>query len=77
MVERWYDVEVVYEGPKPEGHFRGKVPRNVMASEMLKIIEASGVKCRIENKKDHHYEISYSGYLNKKPGRVEGEPGSK
>jgi transmembrane sensor len=51
QVERWYDVEVVYEGPKPEGHFRGKVPRNVMASEMLKIIEASGVKCTIKNKK--------------------------
>jgi transmembrane sensor len=51
QVERWYDVDVVYEGPKPEGHFRGKVPRNVMASEMLKIIEASGVKCKIENKK--------------------------
>ncbi|HEY8897234.1 MAG TPA: FecR domain-containing protein [Niastella sp.] len=51
QVERWYDVDVVYEGPKPDGHFRGKVPRNVMASEMLKIIEASGVKCKIENKK--------------------------
>jgi transmembrane sensor len=51
QVERWYDVEVVYEGPKPDGHYRGKVPRNVMASEMLRIIEASGVKCRIENKK--------------------------
>jgi ferric-dicitrate binding protein FerR (iron transport regulator) len=51
QVERWYDVDVVYEGPKPDGHFRGKVPRNVMASEMLKIIQASGVKCKIENKK--------------------------
>ena len=51
QIERWYDVEVVYEGPRPEGHFRGKIPRNVMASEMLKIIEASGVHFRIENKK--------------------------
>ncbi|OQP42887.1 hypothetical protein A4H97_12095 [Niastella yeongjuensis] len=51
QVERWYDVEVVYEGPKPEGHFRGKIPRNVMASDMLKIVEASGVHFRIENKK--------------------------
>lgn len=51
QVERWYDVEVVYEGAKPEGHFRGKVPRNVMAGEMLKIIEASGIHFRIENKK--------------------------
>jgi transmembrane sensor len=51
QVERWYDVEVVYEGPKPEGHFRGKISRDVMASEMLKIIEASGVKCTIKNKK--------------------------
>jgi hypothetical protein len=41
----------VYEGPKPTDHFRGKVPRNVMVSEMLKIIEASGVHCSIENNK--------------------------
>lgn len=51
QVERWYNVDVVYEGPKPEGHFRGKIPRNVMASEMLKIIEASGIQCRIEKNK--------------------------
>ena len=51
QVERWYDVTVEYEGAKPEGHFKGKIPRNVMASEMLKIIEASGVHFRIENKK--------------------------
>ena len=51
QIERWYDVEVVYEGPKPEGHFKGKIPRNVMASEMLKIIEASGIHFRMENKK--------------------------
>jgi ferric-dicitrate binding protein FerR (iron transport regulator) len=51
QVERWYDVDVVYEGPKPEGHFKGKIPRNVMASDMLKIIEASGVHFKIENKK--------------------------
>jgi ferric-dicitrate binding protein FerR (iron transport regulator) len=51
QIERWYDVEVVYEGPRPEGHFKGKIPRNVMAGEMLKIIEASGVHFRIENRK--------------------------
>ena len=51
QVERWYDVDVVYEGEKPDGHYRGKVPRDVKASEMLKIIEASGVQYRIENKK--------------------------
>jgi ferric-dicitrate binding protein FerR (iron transport regulator) len=51
QIERWYDVEVVYEGQKPEGHFKGKIPRSVMASEMLKIIEASGIHFRIENKK--------------------------
>jgi ferric-dicitrate binding protein FerR (iron transport regulator) len=51
QVERWYDVDVVYEGERPTGHYRGKVPRDVKASEMLKIIEASGVHYRIENKK--------------------------
>lgn len=51
QVERWYDVQVVYEGEKPTGHYAGEVSRNVSAAEMLKVIKASGVNFRIEGKK--------------------------
>jgi len=51
QVERWYDVEVIYADQKPNGHYRGKISRNVNASEMLKILEVSGVHFRIEGKK--------------------------
>ncbi|MEO9021165.1 MAG: FecR domain-containing protein [Ginsengibacter sp.] len=51
QVERWYDVEVVYNGVKPMGHYRGEVPMNVNASEMLKVLEVSGIHFKIDGKK--------------------------
>lgn len=50
-VSRWYDVDVVYEGKIPSGHYKGKPSRNLTASQMLKLIEYAGVKFRIEGKK--------------------------
>jgi hypothetical protein len=51
QVERWYDVDVIYNGIKPEGHYRGEVPMNVNASEMLKVLEVSGIHFKIVSKK--------------------------
>jgi hypothetical protein len=51
QVERWYDVNVEYIGKKPEGHYRGEVPMNVNASEMLKVLEVSGIHFKIDGKK--------------------------
>jgi ferric-dicitrate binding protein FerR (iron transport regulator) len=51
QVARWYDVDVVYQGGVPQGHFTGKPSRELTASEMLKIVEYSGVKIKIEGKK--------------------------
>ncbi|MBD1365372.1 DUF4974 domain-containing protein [Mucilaginibacter sp. ZT4R22] len=48
---RWYDMEVVYEGPMPKKYFRGKLYRNVNASQALKILSFFNVKYRIEGKK--------------------------
>jgi transmembrane sensor len=48
QVSRWYNVDVVYEGsPKPHG-FTGKIPRNVNVSEVLGILEYTGVHFKIE-----------------------------
>ncbi|MES2331333.1 MAG: FecR domain-containing protein [Bacteroidota bacterium] len=51
QVERWYDVEVVYEGAVPSGHYVGSPSRDLTAAQMLKIVEYSGVKFSIEGKK--------------------------
>jgi hypothetical protein len=48
---RWYDVEIVYEGKKPEGHYAGMISRNTNLSEVLKVLSLSGVKTRVEGKK--------------------------
>jgi ferric-dicitrate binding protein FerR (iron transport regulator) len=51
QLERWYDLEVVYEGPVPRDRFGGKLPRDANASEVLKALEQTQVHFRIEGKK--------------------------
>ncbi|CAL1516805.1 FecR domain-containing protein [Chitinophaga sp. MM2321] len=51
QIARWYDVEVIYEGKMPTGHFSGLVSRQNDISEVLKIMEAGGVRFRIEGRK--------------------------
>jgi transmembrane sensor len=50
QIGRWYDVNVVFEGKLPDDHFRGKIPRDVNASQVLQILALSGVDFRIEGK---------------------------
>ncbi len=50
QMTRWYDVEVVYSGNVPVGHYVGKPSRNLNLSQILKIIEYSGIKLKLENK---------------------------
>lgn len=49
QVARWYDVNVVYEGI-PTGTFSGGVSRSANVSDVLKILELSDVKFKIEGK---------------------------
>jgi transmembrane sensor len=51
QIGRWYDVEIVYEGPITPMQFGGKIPRSANASEVLKILAYSNVHFRIEGKK--------------------------
>jgi ferric-dicitrate binding protein FerR (iron transport regulator) len=48
---RWYDVDVEYEGKTPELMITGKVPRNVNASQALKILSYMDIHFRIEDRK--------------------------
>jgi transmembrane sensor len=47
---RWYNVQVIFKGTLPKTMFKGKVYRNINASEALKILSYFGVHFRIEGK---------------------------
>jgi ferric-dicitrate binding protein FerR (iron transport regulator) len=51
QVARWYDIEVVYEGKITTDRFSGKVARSANISEVLKVLQESGVRFKIENQK--------------------------
>jgi ferric-dicitrate binding protein FerR (iron transport regulator) len=49
-VSRWYDVKVSYKNGIPPGHFTGVISRNTDLSEVLKMLERSGVGYNVEGK---------------------------
>ncbi|HTI94159.1 MAG TPA: FecR domain-containing protein [Puia sp.] len=51
QLARWYDVEVVYVNGVPRDRFQGEMYRNVNASKILKVLEASGVHFTVEGRK--------------------------
>jgi ferric-dicitrate binding protein FerR (iron transport regulator) len=51
QVARWYDVEVVYTRDVASDRFQGKMYRDENLSQVLKILEFSGVHFRLEGKK--------------------------
>lgn len=51
QLARWYDVEIVYGKSMPEGRITGDIPRDMNLSEVLKVMELSGVHFKIENRK--------------------------
>ena len=50
QIARWYDIEVTYKGNVPSGTISGEVPRNLNLSEVLKVLELSDVRCKLEGK---------------------------
>ncbi|TWI81008.1 FecR family protein [Chitinophaga japonensis] len=51
QIGRWYDVEITYEGNIPYREFGGKIARGSSITEVLKILELSGVHYRVEDRK--------------------------
>lgn len=51
QISRWYDVEVVYKGTISIDTFTGIVSRNSNVSEVLSLMEDSGVHFKIEGRK--------------------------
>lgn len=51
QLSRWYDVEVVYAGKINDDTYGGKIPRNMKASAVLKLLEKQQVHFKIDGKK--------------------------
>jgi len=50
QIERWYDVEVHYAGKAPDGHYSGTIGRDKSLMKVLRILEESDLKFKIEGK---------------------------
>jgi hypothetical protein len=50
QVERWYDVDVNYEGTVPVRTFTGKISRNANLSELLRLLEVSKIHFTIDGR---------------------------
>ncbi|WP_442590258.1 FecR family protein [Pedobacter sp. AW31-3R] len=52
MIQRWYNVDVIYRGPLPDVTFGGKVSRFDNISSVLRVLETTGgVHFKIEGRK--------------------------
>lgn len=50
-LQRWYNVEVVYEGDIPARSFQGKIERNLNLSDVLAFLKEAEVHFRVEKNK--------------------------
>ncbi|QJB37430.1 FecR domain-containing protein [Chitinophaga oryzae] len=51
QLERWYDIEVVYEKGTPDIEFEGQMTRDVPLNGLLTILSRSGIQFRLEGRK--------------------------
>lgn len=52
QIEKWYDAQIIYEGPRPVVSLTGVIPRSNNVSRILNVLEAAGgVKFTVEGKK--------------------------
>ncbi|MET0464902.1 MAG: FecR domain-containing protein [Chitinophagaceae bacterium] len=50
QIERWYDVTVRFDGAVPERKFGGKISRSSPLTDILRVLELSDVKFRVQGK---------------------------
>jgi ferric-dicitrate binding protein FerR (iron transport regulator) len=51
QIARWYDLDIIFEGPIPQRQFSGEMQRSLRISQVLKLLETNNVYCRIEGRK--------------------------
>lgn len=49
QLERWYDIDVVYEGPPPAIRFVGEIQKNISLKDVLDILTKTKVHFRMED----------------------------
>ena len=49
-LERWYDIDVVYEGNIPDDQYVGKISKNTNLNEVLKVLSLSKIKYQLKGK---------------------------
>ncbi|MVZ64781.1 DUF4974 domain-containing protein [Sphingobacterium sp. DK4209] len=49
-IARWYDIQIAFEGSIPATYFYGEIERNKNLSEVLSLLEKSGIKFQLDNK---------------------------
>src|SRR5690606_6175129 len=59
MLSRWYNFDVSLESHVPTTHLYGSISRNKNLTEVLKIMESSGLKFEIERSGDKNRLIYY------------------
>ncbi|MRG47110.1 DUF4974 domain-containing protein [Chitinophaga sp. SYP-B3965] len=51
QLERWYDIQVVYEGKVPDVTFKGKMDRNVQLADMVGFLKSFGIKASMQERR--------------------------
>lgn len=63
---RWYDINVIYEGPAPDIRFFGGIHRNNKLSTVMNLLETNGIAYRLEA--DRTLILSSAKQQNRKEG---------
>lgn len=50
-IERWYNIDVIYEGGMPDNQITGYISRTSQLSEVVKMLELSGLKLQVRGNK--------------------------
>jgi ferric-dicitrate binding protein FerR (iron transport regulator) len=50
QIARWYDVNIVYQGKKPDVGFEGKLPRASSIDDIIKLLNLNNIKARLNEK---------------------------
>lgn len=50
QLERWYDIEVVYQDEVPELYFIGEISRDVPLTDVLSFLQTTGVRFRLQGR---------------------------
>lgn len=64
MLSRWYDFDVSFGNDFPTTHLYGSISRTKNLTEVLKIMESSGLKFKIEHSGDRNKLIYYMNHQN-------------